>query len=783
MAEKIALAVIADDNAMKDRIDRMIDSVKDKVDALFVAFTGNDLEVAKQINNHVARRTNLKGQFRQIPWENFSFARNASFALIPQGEYDFIFWLDCDDVLPEEVDLQAACREIRARGAHAAFMDYHYKVDVERDVVLMSHQKERLFRSDIDWEWIYPIHENCVGPMGARSIKLDPSQFYVRHLRSGEEGKRDRNKQMIADWFKAEGDREPRAVMFMAHQTFALAEDAPTDAEKTVLYKTALKLYQRFISLMPANEDVYVCNRQCAEILRALGRYDDALNIDLQGIKAEPTWPSSYVGMAETHFQAGGYEDAIKWADLAINLWFDESLIPIHDRLEAKYRPMMIRGASLLALGRSEEAAASFEFALTIYDDEFTRSQLEAARQPVVIDTTHEDAKLIHDRNMGARPEQSIAFFVPPTIEDWNPDLLSERGAGGTETCIIRLAENLADLGWRVAVFGQPGPWEGRMKGSTVHPKGRVEWYRSGSYHPDEFFKVFVALRSCEIFDMKINADLKIMWLHDISMGDVRHSSLGDRFSKCDAIVCPSPFHVEHTMKVYEYSVDPWSAKNHSIANGFDREVFVPEDESRNLLRMAYASSPDRGLPRLLDLWPDIAKRVPGAQLDIYYGWDSIDAIIERGLPTAPMLAWFKQNTQQKIDKLIAKGHRINWIGRVDQATLAEEFKKTGLIVYPANFMETFGIVFAQAMTAGVVPVVSDLGALPTTVGEIADLGVVVPGSPDSIEFGERFVSAVADAVNTTSDKRRYLTEWTHYLNWNHIAREWEVMIEKELEA
>ena len=553
------------------------------------------------------------------------------------------------------------------------------------------------------------------------------------------------------------------------------------------LLGAALKLYQQFIASSPAGDDAYACNRQVAEILRTLGRYDDAINIDMQGVKMEPTWPQSYVGIAETHHAMEDWENALVWARMARNINKLPATLHAVEHLAGEYKPLMIEGDCYTRLGRLEEAVVAYEQAVPLYDDEFTcrryAEALEAVRNP-----GHEVGPATANRReemWGSRPDKSVAFFVPPSIEDWNPSLLKEGGLGGTETCVIQLAENLAARGWRVVIFGSPGYWENVESRRGEWGEGSIEWYRAGAFHPDEPFTVFVALRDPQILDAPIKAKKKILWLHDVSIGDSRYGEFGDRFSKVDCIVCPSVFHIEHIGRVYKGHSDPWTAENHVVLNAFDQRPFacmhpVPGGGpltvvKRDPRRIVYASSPDRGLPRLLDLWPAIALAVPNASLHIYYGWDSIDAIIEKGLPTAPMLAHFKKVTQATIDRLIAAGHEIVWHGRVNQQTLGEHFKKSGVMANPCNFMETFGLVFAQAMMAGMVPVVPKLGFLPDLVG---DVGIVVPGSPDSMEFGDRFVKAVAHAAEPPIVVREQLQDRVRELNWKNSTDAWESVFE-----
>ena len=73
------------------------------------------------------------------------------------------------------------------------------------------------------------------------------------------------------------------------------------------------------------------------------------------------------------------------------------------------------------------------------------------------------------------------------------------------------------------------------------------------------------------------------------------------------------------------------------IPNGVDVDRFHKPDTliERDLGTYIYASSPDRGLERVLDYWPQICEMTRAAgrepKLKIFYGWDNIDRIIASG--------------------------------------------------------------------------------------------------------------------------------------------------------
>lgn len=786
MTATIALCVIADDNAIEDGFERMLRSAVDQVHGVYVTFTGTNDNVFEQISDvvfSVFGEGGIKGGIATMPWQDdFALARNHSFSLatgkshlLSENELidpDWLFWMDCDDTL--DADLQDCISELATRRAHGGLMRYHYQLDDDGNP-LVTHYKERLFRADVDWVWRYPVHENCVGPIATRMAKLEGGAILHHRVRRNT----DRNRQIIKRWFDETQGHDPRALFFMAHATYDLALDmSEIDPRKTAALKAAIKLYRDYIEMSPPDDDSYICNSSVAHCLRLLGRFNDAINVDLQGVKMRPTWPSAYVGVAETYHAMEDYEQAIEWCQTCRKACDtpDSLSLPI-DRLELAYRPLMIEGDCLMRLGRPSEAELRFTEALKHRSDEFTHKRVEeacrAAHQRHEIDDPQETRKML----WGTAEDRSIAFYTGYSAETWNPDSVEAGGIGGTELTVMRLAQEMAHNGWRVAIFGNPGEWDGKLDS-----KG-VEWYRAGSFHPDEPFTVFVALRNPEILDAPIKAKVKVLWLHDVSMGDVRFEDGRDRFSAADAIVCPSPWHVQHIARTYRFDEDPPEASLYALFNGFDRDLFLfDEDAERNYGKVVYASSPDRGLPRLLDLWPRMQEAVDRPiQLDIYYGWESIDAIIAIGGVRAPMLAAFKEKTQGHIKKLISEGYAIHEHGRVNQWQLAQEFKAANVMAYPANFMETFGIVFVQAMAAGVIPIVPKLGNLPDLIvghdtPEFESL--VISGSPNNEDFAGRFIEAFqTHLIYGNLWMRRNLAARTEAADWPNVVRAWEQMI------
>ena len=782
---KIALAIIAGDDAIEDGFERMIESVKGEVQGVFVSFNGTNHDVVQQMDAALDDESFEETGVVIVPWvDDFSVARNHSFEIVETAalDYDWILWLDCDDVLDVSSgkNLLDVVAEANERHLHGVFLDYIYDYDAERDAVLASHYKERLFRADARFKWEYPIHENCIGPFSTRMAKI--SGVRVVHYRGEVAPKRGRNQRIVRKWYEEAGHAEPRAVMYMGYETHAMAEEAEAARDKELLYASAIKFFKQFLEMVDQGDDAYAVELMMAECMRRLGKLNAALDIALQCVKMEPTRPAGYLNIAETHIGAGNPEEGKIWAALALAAGkqdqdWEQNTFHAVIPLESVYKPLMTIAECEMQLGNFEDAEAVYEEAYGIYPDAFTKGKLSEAATKVreqrnsKVKFEDEGEKVdVRSAMWGSWKNRSIAFFQPSSIESWDPAKLEAEGLGGTETCVIRLAQQFAQNGWRVVIFGRPG----EKYAERVMDEDGIEWYHASQFHPDEPFTVFVSLRNAMPFEAKLAAQFKVLWLHDVTIGDARYSEGRDLFDEVDQIVCVSEWHAEHTAAVYGNDIRP---KISVMRNSFDRELWQGTGELKIPGKMIYASSPDRGLPRLLDLWPTIASAVKNAQLDIFYGWEAIDKIIESGSPAGPRLAYFKQKTKATITQLRKDGYKINWHGRQPQKVLAEHMKLATVMPYPANFMETYGIVFEQAICSGAIPVVPNLGNLPAMLGP-AYGEYVVPGSPDSMAFEEPFIQAVV-AANKINALR--MVDSSYGPTWDQAYELWYSMVERHV--
>ena len=224
-----------------------------------------------------------------------------------------------------------------------------------------------------------------------------------------------------------------------------------------------------------------------------------------------------------------------------------------------------------------------------------------------------------------------------------------------------------------------------------------------------------------------------------------------------------SAWHGQYLAQVYGLSNTDY------VPNGIELDDFA-EPAVKVPFRVVYGSSPDRGLAKLLRMWPSIVENEPSAELHVAYGWETIDKSIRLG---ATQLIPVKQ----EITDLLAKTPGVKWLGRLKQKDLHALYQSATVWAYPTSFLEVSCITAMECMAAGCVPVTSRTGALPETIG---DAGLLVDGDTYSESWDEFFVSVLRGAIVSPEARAVYSQrgiERAKAYTWDEAFSRWESLI------
>lgn len=184
----------------------------------------------------------------------------------------------------------------------------------------------------------------------------------------------------------------------------------------------------------------------------------------------------------------------------------------------------------------------------------------------------------------------------------------------------------------------------------------------------------------------------------------------------------------------------------------------------RDIKKVVYTSSYDRGLQHLLEVWPKVKEAVPEATLHVYYGWQLFEKFYKDN-PSS--MAWM-----ERMQGLMTQDG-ITDHGRVPQEELKDIMMGCGVWAYPTHFGEINCISAIKAQAYGCEPVVVNYAALKQTV----QYGRKVEGDIYDQETKDEFTKQLIEALQNpmSEDKRKEMMEWavTKY-SWDTVASDWD---------
>ena len=184
----------------------------------------------------------------------------------------------------------------------------------------------------------------------------------------------------------------------------------------------------------------------------------------------------------------------------------------------------------------------------------------------------------------------------------------------------------------------------------------------------------------------------------------------------------------------------------------------------RNNYSCLWSSSYDRGIQYLLDMWPDIKKAVPEAELNITYGWNLFDSL----LGDNPERMYWKQEMDKKMNQ-----PGIKHLGRIGQEEMNTLLKETGLWVYPTEFQEISCISAMKAQIYGAIPVTMNYCALKETVNYGSKINGDIAETKVQEVFKKEWIAWLKDPERQKETRKVMMENSKKEFSWSGIAKEW----------
>ena len=378
---------------------------------------------------------------------------------------------------------------------------------------------------------------------------------------------------------------------------------------------------------------------------------------------------------------------------------------------------------------------------------------------------------------------------------------LDKFGLGGSESAVIYMAKELAQIGFDVTVFN-----------NCTDSRASEGIYDSVQYidiqklhQPNNYvFDVMIASRTVLPFipekywkdftypahiykQIKDNAKLKILWLHDtFCVGDhLVEELLMD--GHIDEVFTLSDFHT-----AYFSNCDHGRKRNFEVLknkifmtrNGIKRhytEVDVTQKD-RNLF--VYNASVTKGmLPLLEHIWPKVKQQIPEAKLTVIGGFYRFR---DGAPPDAQEEKFHELVSRKQLKKL-----DVTFTGVIPQKQIADIMMKSSFMIFPGAFPETFGISSLEALAYNTPLITTRFGALEETAVDLACYKLDYAIEPNSLfpninlqEQVNQFVALTVNAYCNTylhAQKMQYCNIVHEVCEWSTVALQWKQHIMKKL--
>lgn len=365
-------------------------------------------------------------------------------------------------------------------------------------------------------------------------------------------------------------------------------------------------------------------------------------------------------------------------------------------------------------------------------------------------------------------------------------DTADKKPLGGSESALLYLSRELAKLGHKVVIYNNCGKESGMF--NNVDYRQFTTLADLVNHSKKEDYDIFISFRDLPAFLFPIKAGKRVWWGHDDFSNVWNYSDmrkyLGGAFLKFAGLLintfCDELFVVSRWLgDICAEKVAVKRKKIYETKNGVYLPYFdPPAGLTHDPYRLVYTSVPARGLDILLDIFPEIKKRVPEATLHVYCGWD---------------LGMLKDEDKKLAQELYDKTAQPGVVreGTKKHSDLAKELQRSSLMLYPSHpvpragfFAETSCIAALEAQAAGCPVIAAKRGALPESILD-GKTGILIDGDPYSAEFKVKFVEETVKLLKDQARLNSMRSAAEKFIRenytWDIIAKEWTEKFERML--
>ena len=275
-------------------------------------------------------------------------------------------------------------------------------------------------------------------------------------------------------------------------------------------------------------------------------------------------------------------------------------------------------------------------------------------------------------------------------------------------------------------------------------------------------FQIFVS----RVHEKFSENHVRLYWMQDLADDPESEHLANDGWKNFSKLIFVSNWQMRAYMQKYNI---PWS-KCIVFHNCTDPIDFGMEQKNRETIRLIYHTTPHRGLQILVPVFKKLREEFKDITLDVYssfkiYGWGERDEVFQTLFDEC-------RNTEG-----------INYHGSVPNSEIRETLKNMHIYAYPSIWEETSCISLMEAMSAGLICVHPNYGALAETGANWTNM---YQWNEDMLSHANIFYSmlrASIEELKNISDEQymnKIMMQKTYadvFYNWERRKIQWEGLL------
>jgi GR25 family glycosyltransferase involved in LPS biosynthesis len=335
---------------------------------------------------------------------------------------------------------------------------------------------------------------------------------------------------------------------------------------------------------------------------------------------------------------------------------------------------------------------------------------------------------------------KKILFYTGYSPAKWNYTYSLNNALGGSETAVLCLAKELSN-NYEIYIAGN-------VNEETKDNIKFIDLNNIGKLLKENAFNTIIISRYLNFYELYpyFMSYKTFIWGHDIVLFPYGTSLSVEQIlekytNKINGCICQTEWHKNLFLSLYPQL----NNKIFTINNGIDLNLFQNKN-NKIANRFIYTSCTERGLERLLELWPSITNELPDAELYI----SSYNS--------------FPHNEfENNLNNIIKQFSNIKHVGRLNKPELYKLMSSAEYWLYPTNFNETSCITAMEMLMNEVICIYYPLAGLVNTLG---DYGI-------PIKNGNELNTILNLTTKQKFEMRKSGKKYAMSCSWNNRMTEW----------